>query len=101
MYNISAQNAVSYRKAREAAWYNLLKLIFKIPSKPLISVYHLLNRLMLGGRNEKGQNWMGIEPSKHIVLQGHDSLAFLFSHDGASRAPITSEEQDPNLLEDF
>lgn len=44
---------------------------------------------------------MGTEPSEHTVLQGHDSLAFLFSHDGASRAPITSGEQDPNLLEDF
>lgn len=45
---------------------------------------------MLGGRNETGQNWMGTEPSKHTVLQGHDSLAFLFSHDGAGRALITS-----------
>lgn len=73
----------------------------KIPSKPLISQYHLLNSLMLGGRNETGQNWMGTEPSEHTVLQGHNSLAFLFSHDVVSRAPITSEEQDPNLLEDF
>lgn len=44
---------------------------------------------------------MGTELSEHTVLQGHDSLAFRVSHDGASRAPITSEGQDPNLLEDF
>jgi len=56
---------------------------------------------MLRGRNEKGQNWMGTKPSKHTVPRGHDSLAFLFSHDGASRAPITAEEQDPDLREDF
>lgn len=43
---------------------------------------------------------MGTELSEHTVLQGHDSLAFRFSHDGANRAPITSEGQDPNLLED-
>lgn len=43
---------------------------------------------------------MGIELSEHRVLQGHDSLAFQVSHDGACRAPITSEGQDPNLLED-
>ena len=101
MYDMSTRSAASYRKAREAAWYSLLKLILKIPSKPLIFPYHLLNSLMLGGRNERGQNWMGTEPSEHTVLQGHDSLAFLFSYDGASRAPITSEEQDSNLLEDF
>lgn len=46
---------------------------------------------MLGGRNETGQNWMGTDLSEHTVLQGHDSLAFRVSHDGASRAPITSE----------
>lgn len=55
---------------------------------------------MLENKNETGQNWMGTEWSEHTVLQGHDSLAFWFSHDGASRAPITSEGQDPNLLED-
>lgn len=101
MYNRSAQSAVSYRKATEAAWYDLLQLLLKIPSKPLISLYHLSNSLVLRGRNKTGQNWTGTEPSEHTVLQGHDSLAFLFSHDGANRAPITSEEQDPNLLEDF
>lgn len=73
----------------------------KYPANPLISPYHLLNSLMLRGRNETGQNWMGTEPGEHTVLQGHDSLVFRFSHDGATRAPITSEGQDPNLLEDF
>lgn len=101
MRDTSAQSAVPHRKAREAAWCSLLKFMLKIPSKPLISLHHLLNSLMLGGRKEKGQDWMGTEPSKHAALQGHDSLALLFSHDGASRAPITSEEQDPNLLEGF
>lgn len=44
---------------------------------------------------------MGTEPSEHMVLQGHDFLAFLFSQDEPNRAPVTSEEQDPNLLEHF
>lgn len=55
MSDMSAQSALSYRKAREAAWYSLLNLILKIPSKPLISLCHLLNSLMQG-RTGWGQN---------------------------------------------
>lgn len=38
---------------------------------------------------------------QNLGSTGHNFLAFLFSQDGPSQAPVTFEEQDPNLLEDF
>lgn len=61
--HMGVQSAVSYQKTREAAWYCLLKVMLKAPSKPLASQYNLMNCLVLEGRNGKGQNLMGAKSS--------------------------------------
>lgn len=61
--HMGVQSTVSHQKTREAAWYCLFKLMLKAPSKPLAFQYNLMNYLLLGGRNGKGQDLMGAKSS--------------------------------------